>query len=56
MAISTSKAVTAVSRALTQEAQAAVSQKLVTNIYATPSRDSPNAEKLKDGAIQRGSV
>ena len=56
MAISTSKAVTAVSRTLTQEAQIAVSQKLSHNIYATHSRDSPNGEKLKDGAIQRASV
>ena len=56
MAISASKAVTAVSRTLTQEAQLAVTQKLDFNIYATPSRDSPNAERLQDGAIQRASV
>jgi len=30
--------------------------KLFHNIYAIPSRDTPNAELLKDGAIQRMSV
>ena len=34
----------------------AVSQKLSQNIWAIPSLSSPNAEKLKDGAIQRMSV
>ena len=49
-------AVTAVSRAVSAEAVAVVNDKLVHNVWATPSRCSPNGEKLKDGAIQRMSV
>ncbi len=52
----TSKNITAISRVVTQEALEAVSQKLSNNIWAIPSRSAPNAEKLKDGAIQRMSV
>lgn len=44
------------SKVVTQEALEAVSQKLTNNIWAIPSRSSPNAEKLIDGAIQRMSV
>ena len=51
-----SKHISAVSRVVTQEALEAVSQKLVNNIWAIPSRSSPNADKLIDGAIQRLSV
>ena len=46
-----SKNITAVSKVVTQEALEAVSQKLAGNIWAVPSRSSPNAAKLKDGAI-----
>lgn len=49
--VKAAKQVSAVSKAVTQDAAVAVQQKLENNIYATPSRDSPNAEKLKDGAI-----
>ena len=52
----TSKAVTAVSRVVREETSVALTQKLAGNIWATPSRSSPNGEKLKDGAIQRASV
>ena len=51
-----SKSISAVSRVVTQEALEAVSAKLANNIYAIPSRSSPNAQKLIDGAIQRASV
>lgn len=50
------KAVTAVSRVLKEETAAALTQKLDGNVWCTPSRSSPNGEKLKDGAIQRASV
>ena len=33
-----------------------MSTALAKNIWAVPSRSNPNAEKLKDGAIQRISV
>jgi hypothetical protein len=49
--IKTGTAVTALSKATSAEAAVAISQKLEGNIWATPSRDSPNAEKLLDGAI-----
>ena len=49
-------AITAVSSAAKPEAVAVINQKLDMNIWATPSRKSPNGEKLKDGAIQRASV
>lgn len=49
-------AVTAISKATSAEAAVAIQQKLDKNIWATASRDSPNAEKLLDGAIQRQSV
>ena len=52
----TSKTVTAVSRVVREETAAALTGKLNGNIWATPSRASPNGEKLKDGAIQRASV
>ena len=51
-----SKNITAVSKVVTQEALETVAQKLKDNIWAIPSRSSPNAAKLKDGAIQRASV
>ena len=51
-----SKSISSVSKVVTQEALEAVSAKLKNNIWAIPSRSSPNAEKLKDGAIQRMSV
>ena len=38
------------------ETTAIVESKLVNNVWATPSRTSPNASKLQDGAIQRASV
>ena len=43
--------VTAVSRVVKAETAVALSQKLEGNVWAQPSRCSPNAEKLKDGAI-----
>ena len=46
-----SKSISSVSKAVTQEALEAVSAKLENNIWAIASRSSPNAEKLKDGAI-----
>ena len=48
--------VASVSKAVKSDAVAVLNQKLEHNIWATPSRDSPNADKLKDGAIQRASV
>jgi len=54
--MSLQKSVTAVSRVVSAEAAAIVESKLDYNIWATPSRDSPNADRLKDGAIQRMSV
>ena len=51
-----SKSISAISRVVTQEALEAVSLKLKDNIWAIPSRSSPNAAKLIDGAIQRMSV
>ena len=50
------KQVTSISKVVSQDALDILSQKLSNNIYAVPSRTSPNAEKLKDGAIQRASV
>ena len=49
-------AITAVSSCVKPEAVATINSKLDLNIWATPSRNSPNAEQLKDGAIQRASV
>ena len=51
-----SKAISSVSRVVNQQALEAITQKLTQNVWATPCRSSPNAEKLKDGAIQRISV
>ncbi len=48
--------VTAVSSVSKPEAMAVLNQKLDLNVWATPSRSSPNGEQLKDGAIQRASV
>lgn len=48
--------VTAVSRAVNSESALICSDKLALNVWAQPSRCSPNGEKLKDGAIQRASV
>ena len=45
--------VTAVSNAVKAEGAVACAEKLTNNIYCQPSRDSPNGEQLKDGAIQR---
>ena len=50
------KNITAVSKVISQEALDAVTGKLTKNIWALATRDSPNAERLKDGAIQRMSV
>ena len=44
-------AITAVSSVAKPEAAALLNSKLDLNIWATPSRRSPNGEKLKDGAI-----
>lgn len=49
-------AITAVSSVAKAEAAAVLTGKLEMNVWATPSRASPNAEQLKDGAIQRASV
>lgn len=51
-----SKSISAVSKVVNQQALEAVTQKLTNNIWAIPSRSSPNAAKLIDGAIQRQSV
>ena len=48
--------ITAVSAAAKPEAVAVIAQKLDMNIWAQPSRKSPNGEQLKDGAIQRMSI
>ncbi len=48
--------ITAVSLAVKADAVVVLNQKLEGNVWATPSRDSPNGERLKDGAIQRMSV
>ena len=48
--------VTKVSRAVNPEAVQIVQDKISCSVWATPSRDSPNAAKLLDGAIQRESV
>ena len=48
--------ITAISKIAKPEAIAAIKETLKMNIYAKKSRISPNAEKLIDGAIQRGSV
>ena len=47
---------TGITKANSAESLAVVNEKLENNIFATPSRDSPNAEQLKDGAVQRASV
>ena len=49
-------AITAISTVAKPEAAAVLNQKLDLNVWAQPSRKSPNGEKLKDGAIQRASV
>ena len=51
-----SKNITAVSKVISEEALAILQNKLNRNIWAIPSRSSPNGPKLKDGAIQRMSV
>ena len=56
MASQGKNAVTAISRVVKEETAAALTGKLTNNVWATPSRLSPNGEKLKDGAIQRASV
>lgn len=48
--------ITAVSTVAKPEAVAVLNQKLEMNVWAQPSRKSPNGELLKDGAIQRASV
>lgn len=50
------QAITAVSSVAKAESAPALIQKLDMNVWASPSRGSPNAEKLLDGAIQRASV
>ena len=54
--VSSKQAVTAISRVVKEETAAALTQKLTGNVWATPSRTSPNGAKLQDGAIQRASV
>ena len=49
-------AITAVSSVAKPEAVAIINSKLDLNIWAQPSRRSPNGALLKDGAIQRASV
>ena len=49
-------AITAIATVAKPEAVAVINQKLDMNIWAQPSRKSPNGEQLKDGAIQRQSV
>ena len=49
-------AVTAISRVVNAESKVVVQKALDNNVWAQPSRGSPNGEKLKDGAIQRMSV
>ena len=44
------------SRVVKEETQAVIAQKLQDNVWATPSRSSPNADKLQDGAVQRKAV
>ena len=56
MAVTGSRAVTAVSKAVSESARVTVAQKLERNVYAQPSRKAPNGLKLQDGAIQRQSV
>ena len=48
--------ISAVSSVVKPEAVAVLNQKLEKNVWAQPSRRSPNGQKLKDGAIQRASV
>ena len=50
------KAVTSISKVVNAENAAVLSNALERNVWSTPSRRSPNGEKLKDGAIQRASV
>ena len=56
MVTKSGKAVTAISKVVNAESQVVVQNALENNIWAQPSRGSPNGEKLKDGAIQRMSV
>jgi hypothetical protein len=51
-----SKSISAISKVVTQDALEVVSQKLTHNVWARNARSSPNAENLKDGAVQRMSV
>lgn len=51
-----SKYVAAGVKAVSPEASQIVQQKLENNVWANTSRTNPNAEKLRDGAIQRDSV
>lgn len=55
MSIST-RATTTMQRVVNSAAAPAIAQKLEMNPWAQPSRLHPNAEKLRDGAIQRKSV
>lgn len=56
MVTKSGKAVTAISKVVNAESQVVLQNALDMNIWAQPSRASPNGEKLKDGAIQRMSV
>ena len=47
---------TSLSIVVKAESTALIESKLANNVWATPSRTSPNAAKLQDGAIQRASV
>ena len=51
-----SKNITAVSKVLSQDALLVLENQLKRNVWAVATRANPNADKLKDGAIQRMSV
>ena len=56
MVTKSGKAITAISKVVNAESAVVLQNALEMNIWSTPSRASPNGEKLKDGAIQRMSV
>ncbi|CDW85115.1 nadh dehydrogenase [Stylonychia lemnae] len=51
-----SRSITAVSKVVNQQALEAIQAKLVQNVWAIKTSLNPNADKLRDGAIQRASV
>ena len=54
--MSNAKLSTALTKVVNQQALEAITSKLSHNVWAVPSRTSPNADKLVDGAVQRMSV